>query len=89
MKKVLPSTAEPKPRKRKFTGAVVDLSTVADEFFGGSRRTVENMVLREMIPSRKLGDRRVFLRDDLTEFFRSLPGTSVSEALENCESRAK
>ena len=81
--------SDPKPRTRKFTGKVLDIGTAATEYFGGSRRVVENLVARKMLPVKNLGGRKVFLESDLHDFFQQLPGVSVENALANCEARTK
>ena len=84
-----PKNGSQQPRTRKYSGKVMDISTVAEEFFGGSRRSVESKVARRLLPFKKLGGRVIFLRSELDEFFLKLNGTSIDEALANNEDRTQ
>ena len=44
-------------------------------------------VARRRIPFKKLGGRVIFLRSELEEFIKNLPGVSVEEARENLAMR--
>jgi hypothetical protein len=74
--------------KRQFNGAVLDVHTTAQIWFGGSEDLVRARVARGLIPFRKFGGRIIFLRHELEEFFaNSLPGVTLDEARANLEAR--
>ena len=52
-----------------------------------SEKAIRAHVARGTIPYRKLGKRVVFLREELEQFIRSLPGTTLEEARKNQEAR--
>ena len=65
----------------------------AGEFLERSPAAIRNMVLRRIIPHRKVGGRLVFIREELEEFVRRSPGVTsmisgMNEmAFEECGSR--
>ncbi len=83
----LPTAKPPKKRQRSFDGEVLDVSSVAATYFGGSRRTVENQVARKLIPFKRLGGRIIFLKTELNEFFSRLDGVSVEDAIRHNQER--
>ena len=72
---------------RTFSGEILDITTVANEFLGGSRKTVQARVARRMLPFRRYGGRILFVRKEIEEFFMKLPGCSPEEAIQNIEDR--
>jgi len=52
------------------------------KYTGLSRNAVHIMVRRGILPVRRCGRRRlVFIKEDIDQFFRRLPGTSTADAL--------
>jgi len=45
--------------------------------------TVRHRARCGLLPSRRWGSRIIFIKSELEEFFRDLPGTSVEEAIKN------
>ena len=68
-------------------GIVLDVHAVARDVFRDSEKAVRKRVERRSIPFRHDGGRIVFLREELQEFFRKLPGCSIDEALGNVAAR--
>jgi hypothetical protein len=73
---------------RRLDGAVKDVASIAAKYYGGSEeKTAEKKVradvARGLLPHHRLGGRIIFLDEELTEFFRRLPGVTVAEALAN------
>ena len=71
---------------RRINGFVLDMSTAA-QFAGWSKKAMQARVERGRVPFRKDGGRIIFLRDELEDFLRALPGVSVDEALKNERAR--
>ena len=67
--------------------AILDVSTLAIEFFRGKERAVRKGIERRTIPFRYRGKRIIFLRHEVEEFFKKLPGCSIHEALVNVAAR--
>lgn len=80
--------ARPKKQKEKATGPrringfVLDIKSGAD-FVGWTEKTMRSRVGRGRVPFRRDGGRIIFLRDELEDFLRKLPGVDVKEALAN------
>ena len=51
--------------------------------YGMTRKTTYARVSRGLLPFRKWGGRIIFLRSEVEQFLRQLPGVTVDEALEN------
>ena len=77
---------KPPPAKRKgqargnrtIDGEVLDLRSTA-RFLGITEHTLRARVSRRLVPFRKWGARIIFLRSELVEFFRQLPGCPLEE----------
>lgn len=57
--------------------------TTAAEFLGTTEKALRARVDRKQIPFRKWRGKIVFIRGELEEYFHSLPGCSLEEALRN------
>lgn len=68
---------------RKINGHIMDVSSVAITFFGGSKKMVESRVARRCLPFKRFGGRIIFIRKELEEFFGNLDGCRLSEAKNN------
>ncbi len=68
---------------RRFNGQVLDVRT-ASELIGATEKYIRGRVARRLIPFRRCGGRILFMRDELLEYHRRLPGCGLNEALENC-----
>jgi hypothetical protein len=71
---------------RRLNGAVLDVTTFATEF-GDTDKGVRAKAARGLLPYRRLGGRIVFIRSEVEDFLRKLPGVSVDEALANLKAR--
>ena len=69
-------------KPRPINGELLDVQRAA-AFIGVTDRTVYARVERRLLPFRRLNGRVVFLRDELGEFLRSLPGCDLDEAKAN------
>ena len=78
-----PKKAGPLTGPRRFNGQVLDVRT-ASELIGTTEKCVRARVARRLIPFRRCGGRIIFMRDELLEYHRRLPGCGLDEALENC-----
>ncbi len=65
---------------RRFNGQVLDVRT-ASELIGTTEKVVRARVARRLLPFRRSGGRIVFLREELLEFYRQLPGCTLTEAM--------
>ena len=59
----------------------------AANLLGTTPKAVRQRVARRTLPFRKLGGRIIFLKEQLEEFVRDLPGCSVEEAQANMMAR--
>jgi hypothetical protein len=71
---------------RRLDGAVLDVATMAREL-GDSEKGIRAKVARGLLPYRRLGVRVIFVRAEVQDFLRQLPGVSVNEALANVVAR--
>jgi hypothetical protein len=71
---------------RRFDGELLDVAAAA-ALLGESDKTTRSQIARGLLPYRRLSGRIVLVRSELQAFIRSLPGVSLSEALENIERR--
>jgi excisionase family DNA binding protein len=62
-------------------GPLLDVSSAAT-LLGQSEKWIRKRVERRQIPFRKVGARVLFATQDLQNFLKALPGTTVQEALE-------
>ena len=76
---------QPAERKSKilFVPEVSKVLGYEDE----ENRAVWNMIYRGQLPHRRWNGRVIVLEEELTEYLKSLPGVTVSEALEKAEAR--
>jgi len=58
----------------------MDVTAVAERWFGGSEKAVRARIARRTLPFKKFGGRIVCFRKDLEAFFTALEGCSVQEA---------
>lgn len=65
---------------------VLDVVEAAN-LLGTTPKAVRQRVARRTLPFRKLGGRIIFLKEQLEEFVRDLPGCSVEEAQANMMAR--
>jgi hypothetical protein len=77
---------------RRLNGAVMDVASIAAKYYGGTEKKsaekkVRADVARRLLPHRRLGGRIIFIDQEIEEFFKRLPGVSVSEALANQAAR--
>jgi hypothetical protein len=68
--------------RRSLAGEMMDFKAVS-EAFGGSEQFWRSRAARGAVPYHRLGGRIFFLRSELQEFLRALPGVSLREAREN------
>jgi hypothetical protein len=86
------ATAPPKKRAgqgrgaRRLDGDIRDVASQAAAW-GDTEKGIRSKVARRLIPFRQLGGRIVFLRSEMDEFVRQLPGVSLDEALANVRAR--
>jgi len=73
---------------RRLDGAVLDVTTMAREL-GDSDKGIRSKISRGLLPYRRLGSRIVFLRTEVQDYLRQLPGVTVAQALENVRNRAE
>ena len=84
----MPGKSPPKKRKgqargpRRLSGEILDVATCA-KFLGCSEKMVRTRVDRGLLPARRWSGRVCFLRSDLIEFLKALPGLTVQDALHN------
>lgn len=71
---------------RRIDGALLDVCGAAT-FLGDTEHAIRAQVARGLLPHRRRGGRIVFLRAELEEFLRRLPGVTLDEALRNVVSR--
>ncbi len=73
---------------RRMDGEVLDVSTAARDFFGGSEDLVRSRAAAGLLPHRRWGGRIVFLRSELIAFFANgLPGITLEQARANVARR--
>ncbi|MDA2911411.1 helix-turn-helix domain-containing protein [Nitrospiraceae bacterium AH_259_D15_M11_P09] len=67
---------------RRFNGQVLDVHEAA-ALLGASEKFVRARVARRLLPFRQSGpgSRILFLRDELLEFYRQVPGCTLTEAM--------
>ena len=73
-------------RPRRINGEMRDIATQA-QAEGTSKKSVRARVARGLIPYRRLGGRIVFLTTEITAFYKTLPGVSLDEAIQNVAAR--
>lgn len=84
---------QPPPRKRagdptgrrRLDGEVMDVASLAT-YRGKSEKAIRGKVARRQRPFRKQGGRVIFIKAEIDEFHRRLPGVGVEE-LKNVASR--
>ena len=71
--------------RRTLAGEVLDVTECATIFFGGpeQEKLVRSRVDRRLIPFHRWSGRIIFLRSEVADYFKHLPGCSVDEALKN------
>lgn len=65
---------------RRLNGALKDIATMAAQL-GVSQKKLRGDVARGRLPFHRFGGRIVFVEAEVLEFFRRLPGVTVSDAL--------
>ena len=68
--------------RRKLAGEMLDFCAVS-EAFGGTEKTWRGWADSGIVPYHRIGIRIFFLRSELAEFLKGLPGNSPQEAREN------
>lgn len=87
-----PARRPPKKQKavktgpRRIAGALLDVTSCA-ALIGESEYAVRAQVARGVLPHRRRNGRVVFLREEIQEFLRRLPGITLDEALANIAHR--
>jgi excisionase family DNA binding protein len=71
---------------RRLDGAVLDVATMAREL-GATEKTIRAQLARGLLPYRRLGARVIFVRAEVQEFLRRLPGVGLDEAIANVQAR--
>lgn len=61
----------------------------AADLLGITERAAWQRIYRGLLPHRRCGKRVVILREELEEYLRSLPGVTVSAAVERAEVAAR
>jgi hypothetical protein len=67
---------------RRRNGFVLDMASAA-QFAGWTENAMRARVERGRVPYRRDGGRIIFIRDEIEDFLRKLPGVNVKEALTN------
>lgn len=67
---------------RRLDGALKDIATMAATL-GVSEKKLRGDVARGLLPFHRFGGRIVFVEAEVLDFFRRLPGVTVSDALAN------
>jgi hypothetical protein len=75
-----------KTGRRRLTGAVLDVAGAA-ELLGVTEKVIRARASRMMLPHRRWGKRLVFVKRELEDFFRTLPGCSMETAIEEVNDR--
>ncbi len=75
---------------RRINGLLMDVASVARKY-GMSQKKVRADVARGLLPHRqsRVGGRILFLEDEIIDFYRRLPGVTMSEALANIAARTE
>ncbi len=73
---------------RRINGLLLDVRSLALKY-GPPEKKVRADIARGLLPYHRLGGRIVFLDDEIVDFYRRLPGVSVSEALANIKVRSQ
>ena len=71
---------------RRFTGEVLDVAALT-QILGGSEKTTRSRTARGQLPYHRWGGRVIYLRSEVLEFLRELPGTTAEEATANLAAR--
>ena len=66
--------------------AILNVADAA-ELLGTTGKAVRQRQARRLLPFRKIGNRVIFLKDELETFLRHLPGCSLDEAKRNLAER--
>ncbi len=75
---------------RRFAGGeVMDVRALTQEILGGTEKTTRSRTARALLPYHRWGGRIIYLRSEILEFLRTLPGTSASEAAANVLKRGR
>jgi hypothetical protein len=85
---------KPPPRKRPgvptgrrtLNGVIMDVPSVA-AYRGETEKSIRAKVARKLVPFRKQGGRVIFIKSEIDEFHRRLPGVTLEEALRNAAAR--
>lgn len=73
-------------KRRAINGYILDMSAAA-QFLGATEKTLRALVERRVIPFRRLNRRIIFLKEELEQFIRDLPGVTMEEARSNLGKR--
>ncbi len=75
---------------RRINGLVMDVASLARKY-GMPEKKVRSDVARGLLPHRqsRVGGRILFLEDEIIDFYRRLPGVTMSEALANIAARTQ
>lgn len=69
---------------RRFVGGeVLDVRGLTEEILGGTEKSTRSRTARALLPYHRWGGRIIYLRSEVLEFLRSLPGVSADEAAKN------
>ncbi len=67
------------PMQRDPSSLLVDVKDAA-QLLGCSEKSIRARIARQTIPYKKLGKRVLFVREELEQFIRALPGVTMEEA---------
>ena len=73
---------------RRFNGKMLDVRAAAD-LIGTTEKLIRARVSRRLIPFHRLGGRIVFIKTEIREYHRRLPGCGLEEALANIAQRTR
>jgi hypothetical protein len=59
----------------------------AAKFLGNTPKAVRQLQARRLLPYHKIGNRVIFLKEELEAFLRDLPGCTLAEAQANLAAR--
>jgi hypothetical protein len=71
---------------RTLGSEVLDVRSAAPPYFGTEKRA-RGMVARGLVPYHRMGGRIIFIKAELEEWLRTLPGVTLEEAVENLRMR--
>jgi hypothetical protein len=87
MPRTPPKKQKDKPTgRRRFDGDLLDVEGLG-AWWGQNEKQTYSQLRRGLLPHRRLAGRIVFVRSELIEFLRQLPGVTVAQAIANVAAR--